>query len=120
MGFSMAQGHSGPQPPSFHGDPIWSAIRDDLPGELDPAAFLAWLHEHDVRAVIADPGSATRWANELSVTLGTTPMRIGGVEVYRVPDYSPKENFRDQALSPNLRPNRDHPGHPGTEPDRTP
>jgi hypothetical protein len=90
MGFSMAQGHSGPEPASFRGDPIWGAIRDDLPGELDPDAFLAWLHEHDVLAVIADPGSAARWATELSVTLGNTPVRVGGVEVYRVPDHSLK------------------------------
>jgi hypothetical protein len=87
MGFSIAQGHSGPEPASFRGDPIWGAIRDDLPGELDPDAFLAWLHEHHVLAVIADPGSAARWATELSATLGGMPVQVGGVEVYRVPTY---------------------------------
>jgi hypothetical protein len=87
MGFSMAQGHSGPEPASFRGDPIWGAIRDDLPGELDPDAFLAWLHEHDVLTVIADPGSAARWSTELSLTLGDTPVRVGGVDVYRVPPF---------------------------------
>jgi hypothetical protein len=85
MGFSMAQGHSGPEPASFRGDPIWGAIREDLPGELDPDAFLAWLHEHHVLAVIADQGSAARWATELRLAIGDTPMRVGGVDVYRVP-----------------------------------
>jgi hypothetical protein len=93
MGFSMPQGHSGPEPASFRGDPIWGAIRDDLPGELDPDAFLAWLHEHDVLSVIADPGSAQRWSTELSLTLGDTPLRVGGVDVYAVPAHAPGRLF---------------------------
>ena len=93
MGFSMAQGHSGPEPASFRGDPTWGAIRDDLPRELDPDAFLAWLHEHDVLTVIADPGSAARWSTELSLTLGDTPLQVGGVDVYAVPAHAPGRLF---------------------------
>jgi len=79
----MAQGHAGTEPPIFAGDAIWQAIRSLEPGILNPSELGNFLAQHGVTEVIVDQSVANRWDGLLAKTLGTQPVAVGGVEVFR-------------------------------------
>jgi hypothetical protein len=80
--FAMAQGHMGNEPAAFRGDHVWGAIRDDRPSMIGPEAFLAFLRQHRVAAVVASQGADPGWRSLLAAS-GMIGHRIDGVRVYR-------------------------------------
>jgi hypothetical protein len=84
MYFRMAGGWIGPVPAKFQRWPIVPALYDGdyLP---EPAEQLkAYLASHGVSTVIVDNREEDAWRPLLS-TLGTAPMNVGGISLYKVP-----------------------------------
>jgi hypothetical protein len=84
--FRMAGGNVGPPPLGFR---RWPAVRAFY--RLDtvalPAAgdqLRAFLAAHHATAILVDDRKAELW-RPLMVTLGVTPVRAGGMTIYRVP-----------------------------------
>ncbi|MGZ4125962.1 MAG: hypothetical protein ACXVQU_10450 [Actinomycetota bacterium] len=80
--FAMAQGHMGSEPAPFRGDQIWAAIRDNRPFTIGPEAFLRFLGDHRVSAVVVSPGADPGWRSLLAAS-GMVGNRVDGVRVYR-------------------------------------
>jgi hypothetical protein len=84
MGFSMPEGHTGPEPGAFHDLPVWHAIRFQRPTSTTPGAMRSFLATHDVGVVVVDPRSSSLWEPLLVDALQERPHRVGGMEVYPV------------------------------------
>jgi hypothetical protein len=80
--FAMAQGHMGNEPAGFRGDHVWGAIRDGHPEDVGPMAFLEFLREHHVSAVVVSPGAVAEWG-PLLASAGLNGVEMDGVRVYR-------------------------------------
>jgi hypothetical protein len=84
MYFRMAGGYTGVMPPEFESWPIVDAI---YAGVYLPDAdnqLKAFLANHDVSAIIVSDREENAWRPLLS-TFGVTPIKVGGVTVYKIP-----------------------------------
>jgi hypothetical protein len=87
--FSMAQGHMGNEPRPFRGDHVWGAIRDNRPFAIGAEAFLRFLLDHRVSAVVVSQGADPGWRSLLAAS-GMVGHRVDGVRVYRRRPCPPK------------------------------
>ncbi len=84
--FRMAGGYVGPPPMEFRSWPVviafYSLETMPLPGAGDQ--LRAFFGAHGVSAVLVDDREEDAW-RPLLATLGVTPVRAGGITLYRIP-----------------------------------
>ena len=83
-GFRMPQGYTGPEPPEFAHDPVWSSLRTGALFGVTSTGLHAWLKDHDVTHVVVVLPSLLQWGPLLRAATGSSPVSTGGVWVYTV------------------------------------
>lgn len=84
--FAMPQGHLGPQPAIFAGDPTSAEIAQGQVYGTTADELRTWLHAHGVRAIAITPGALDRWRWILDEVSGRPPKLVGGMWIYGPPD----------------------------------
>jgi hypothetical protein len=83
-GFDQAGGYVRPTPPpAFIHDPFVQQLVEGVPGPGAAAALHRFVRDRGVQAVVWDEAAGENWGPTLA-TLGVTPVRTGGVAVYRL------------------------------------
>ena len=82
-GFDQTGGYIRSTPPAFADDPFVEDLLAGAPGPTAPADLRRFVRERGVRAIVIDESAGEPWGPTLG-TLGVTPVRTGGVAVYRL------------------------------------
>ncbi|MGZ5343650.1 MAG: hypothetical protein ACXWF5_03055 [Actinomycetota bacterium] len=83
--FAMPQGHLGPQPSIFAGDPTSAEIAQGQLYGTTSDELRTWLHAHGVRAIAITPGALDKWRWILDEVSGARPRLVGGMWIYGPP-----------------------------------
>jgi hypothetical protein len=82
-GFDQTGGYVRSTPPAFADDPFVEDLLAGAPGPTAAADLRRFVRDRGVQAIVVDESAGEPWAPTLA-TLGVTPVRTGGVAVYRL------------------------------------
>jgi len=83
-GFSMPQGYTGPEPPEFANDPIWSSLRTGALFGISAPALRSWLRSHGVSYVVVVLPNPQQWDGLLRAATHSGPIQRGDIWIYPV------------------------------------